>query len=432
MNLLFEINQIVYNGMPLTYIRNESELKLRDIREFIWKDEEVEKICWDIHYISELSEKKLKKLYEYMNENKNIFFEKNKEELFNKKNISINTKKQTEKLIKSLSWSKIYSWLNNKKGFIKTYFEKEPFFETKEILFGSALWKMIELQEYNDEDRIVEECMTWNWERSTDTRKEEILRKSINNIKENTKFVEKLQELEFDLYSEYENKFQDFINWVCTLWFSDNCSSDWKGLKEFKTWKTAWDDERVNNHWQLDLYCLLTYLKKWYFPNDVELIWFPTAENENGEIIPSWEIKKFKFDVEKNKQRILAWQEKIPKIFEEIQVAQKEWENQKNNENESEFSENLFFQVYELQKQIDKLTDEQKDIKKQIEENMKAGNLKDYKVEWIGSVFYTQRKKYEYSEEIINAEKDFKKMKKDFEAEAEPTITESLSFRFSK
>jgi hypothetical protein len=40
-----------------------------------------------------------------------------------------------EKLVKSLSWSKISTWLKNRKQFIKTYFEKEDFFETKEILF---------------------------------------------------------------------------------------------------------------------------------------------------------------------------------------------------------------------------------------------------------------------------------------------------------
>jgi hypothetical protein len=40
-----------------------------------------------------------------------------------------------EPIVKSLSWSRIYSWTNSKKQFIKTYFEKEPFFETKEIIF---------------------------------------------------------------------------------------------------------------------------------------------------------------------------------------------------------------------------------------------------------------------------------------------------------
>ena len=108
----------------------------------------------------------------------------------------------SERLVKSLSWTKIYSWLNNKKQFIKTYFEWEPFFETKEILFGSCLWKMIELKEYENEDLIVMECMkNFDWEIIEDKRKEEILRTSFKNISQNTKFIEKLQELEFDYFS---------------------------------------------------------------------------------------------------------------------------------------------------------------------------------------------------------------------------------------
>ena len=339
----------------------------------------------------------------------------------------------SERLVKSLSWTKIYSWLNNKKQFIKTYFEWEPFFETKEILFGSCLWKMIELKEYDNEDLVVEECMkNFDWEIIEDKRKEGILRTSFKNISQNTKFIEKLQELEFDLFSEFENKFQDFIDWVCTLWYSDNCSSDWKGLKEFKTWKWVWDEKRVDEHWQLDLYCLLTFLKKWYFPENIELIWFPTSENESGEIILTWEIKRFNFNVEKNKERILAWKEKIPKIFTEIYEAQLEWENQKFAENNWEFSEKLFLEAYELQKEIDKLTEKQNFLKKQIEEKMKSWNLRDYKVEWVWSVFYTQRKKFNYDENVKNAEENFKKIKKEFEANAVPEIVETLSFRFSK
>ena len=128
----------------------------------------------------------------------------------------------------------------------------------------------------------------------------------------------------------------------------------------------------------------------------------------------------------------MAWKEKIPKIFAEIYEAQLEWENQKFAENNWEFSENLFFQAYELQKEIDKLTEQQTEVKKQIEEKMKAWNLRDYKVEWIWSVFYTQRKKFNYDENVKNAEENFKKIKKEFETNAVPEIVETLSFRFSK
>jgi hypothetical protein len=56
--------------------------------------------------------------------------------------------------IKSLSWSKIYSFENFRSQFIKTYFEEAPFFETKEIAFGKVLGTMIEERDF-DEDVII-------------------------------------------------------------------------------------------------------------------------------------------------------------------------------------------------------------------------------------------------------------------------------------
>jgi hypothetical protein len=63
---------------------------------------------------------------------------------------------------------------------------------------------------------------------------------------------------------------------------------------------------------------------------------------------------------------------------------------------------------------------------------MNKYSLKDYKIEWLWSVFYTQRKSYEYDENIKNAEDTLKQIKKDFEKTHEPIIKESLSFRLSK
>gem|GEM_PF-6524892 len=65
-----------------------------------------------------------------------------------------------DRKVKSLSWSKVYLWLNDRKNFIKTYFEGEPFFATKEVIFGSVLGAMIELQEFEDEDRIIQRVMS--------------------------------------------------------------------------------------------------------------------------------------------------------------------------------------------------------------------------------------------------------------------------------
>jgi len=235
-----------------------------------------------------------------------------------------------EQKVKSLSWSKINMWLTNKKWFIETYFEWKEFFETKEILFWKTLWKMLELQEFEDEDKIVNECLrNLNWEVKVEKRKEDIIRTSFRNIQN---FSEQLFYFSsFDCYSEFERKLQGFINCVPVLWFADNTDKDLKNIFEFKTWKTPWTQDKVNEFWQLDIYCLLTLNEMWYLPDNVSLFWFETQTNENNEIQLTWNIEKFVFDIEKNKWRIYDWQLKIAQIFEEIQEAQKEWELLQNN-----------------------------------------------------------------------------------------------------
>lgn len=237
-----------------------------------------------------------------------------------------------EQKVKSLSWSKINSWLTNKKWFIETYFEWKEFFETKEILFWKTLWKMLELQEFEDEDKIVTECLrNFDWIVENDKRKEEIIRTSFENIIKNKWFVKYMtEEFSFFVFSEFERRLQNFVNWVCTLWFVDNCNKSLNNIFEFKTWKTPWTDDKVNSFWQLDIYCLLTYLEKWYLPKDVQLVRFETKNNENGDIEPTGRILFFDYNIRKNEERILEWKEKIPQIFDEIQQAQKEWELQNN------------------------------------------------------------------------------------------------------
>lgn len=331
-----------------------------------------------------------------------------------------------EKLVKSLSWSKISMWLKNRKQFIKTYFEKEDFFETKEILFWKCLWKVIEEWEFENEDYIVLSCLEdFNWEIILDKRKEKLLRQAFKNIK---KYADIFQDLQFDLLPVYEHKLQEFIDGVCVLGYVDNTNKELTKIKEFKTWKKPWTQEDVDENGQLDIYCLLIYITKWYLPEDVELIWFETRDNEKWEIDLTWRIERFKYDVEKNKERILLWKEKIPEIFEVIQKEQLAWEKRKWKEDL--FDKNLLHKLYELEIEKKSIELRQTELKEQIQKNLELNKLEDYKLEWVWSVFYTTRKKYEYSQEILDLEKNYKDAKKEFEKKAKPEITKSLSFRF--
>jgi hypothetical protein len=79
---------------------------------------------------------------------------------------------------------------------------------------------------------------------------------------------------------------------------------------------------------------LLIWLETGKFPEDMELIWFETENDENGYIRPTGKIERFPYKIDPHKeQRIKNWQDDIFGIFLDIQQAQKEWEDQKFNEN---------------------------------------------------------------------------------------------------
>ena len=336
-----------------------------------------------------------------------------------------------QRKVRSLSWSKVKMWTENKKNFINTYFDWKPFFETKEIIFWSTLWNMIEMWEYYDIEKIVDKVMRdFNGEVVVDIRKEKIVRQSIINIQENPEFIWKLEELSFDFWSEYEIKMDSFIDDVYLLWFADNWTDDWKKIKEFKTWKGAWTQKKVNEHWQLDFYCLLTYLTKWYLPDDVELTWFPTKDDWNWGITITGEIKTFKYDVEKFKDRILGWEEKIPKIFLDIQKEQIAWETQKDWETAEKIEDNKIMELADLWKQIKRLQEREKEIKKEVEEDLKNNWVEKYALDWIWTAYFTKRKTYKYPDEIKELETEYKEKKKEYEKSDNAEFTEKESFTF--
>jgi hypothetical protein len=74
---------------------------------------------------------------------------------------------------------------------------------------------------------------------------------------------------------------------------------------------------------------------------------------------------------------------------------------------------------------------------------MKDKKVDTYKQEWIWSFYYIQRKKWDYSEDIISKEETINEkykdemvevnvLKQDFEEKHEPDISYSLSFRLWK
>lgn len=346
--------------------------------------------------------------------------------------------------IKSLSWSKINSFENSRSQFIKTYFEEEPFYETKEIIFWKVLWTIIELWSF-DEEEIITTLSKWrNWEiQEIESWKLKNYKEVINRISENEDFVEKLLDFQFDLFPVYEQRLQQFIDWICCLGFLDNCPDIvdtwlWE-FREFKTWKKPWDQERADNHWQLYFYALMIEEQSWNLPKTAYLDWIETAEDENGNIIPTWEIKTFKVDIDP--KEVKKMRRKIPKIFKQMNDEYEKW--LESQEWQLEIDTSKMKEYAELERQKKDILEKQSLLKTEIDKEMKEKKVDTYKQEWIWSFYYIQKKKWEYPEDIIKKEENINEkfkdemqevleLKSEFEEKTEPDITYNLSFRLWK
>lgn len=345
-----------------------------------------------------------------------------------------------ERKIKSLSWSKINTFLEYPKNFIKTYFEEEPFFETKEILFWKVMSAILELNSFDFEEILEHLSKDRNGEKKQlELWKIDILKKSFENIVNNENFSENLLNFQFNLFSEYEKYLQNFIDWICCLGFIDNAKNDLTEFREFKTGKTPWTQDRAENHWQLYFYSILIEAETGKLPEKCYLDWIVTEEDEEWIIKPTWEIKTFEVKIEKRK--ITKMKKDLPKIFENMQKMYEKWleDAEKNIEMETD----IFEEYAELEAEKKILEEKIKVLKLEIDKKLKEKNLDSFKIEWVWNFYYTQRKSWEYDENILNKEREIKekyekdfekieKLKKEFEKNNEAKISESLSFRAEK
>ena len=345
-----------------------------------------------------------------------------------------------ERKIKSLSWSKINTFLEYPKNFIKTYFEGEPFFETKEILFWKVMSAILELSSFDFEEILEHLSKNRNWEKiEIENWKIDILKKSFDNISENENFVENLMNFQFNLFPDYEKYLQKFINNICCLGFIDNSKTDLTEFREFKTWKKEWNQDRAESHWQIYFYAILIEAETGKLPEKCYLDWIVTQEDEEGLIKPTWEIKTFEVKIDKKK--VEKMKKDLPKIFDDMQKLYEKWleDNEKNIEIETD----IFEEYAELEAEKKTLEEKLRVLKWEIDEKLKEKNLDNFKLEWVWNFYYTQRKNWVYNEEILKAEEklkvDFEKkfekiteMKKEFEEKNEPKISLSLAFRAEK
>lgn len=345
-----------------------------------------------------------------------------------------------ERKIKSLSWSKINTFLEYPKNFIKTYFEEEPFFETKEILFWKTMSAILELNSFDLEEILEHISKDRNWEfKQLENWKINILSKSFENIVKNENFIENLMNFQFHLFPEYEKYLQNLINNICCLWFLDNAKKDLTEFREFKTGKTPWTQKRAEEHGQITFYAILIEAETGKLPEKAYLDWIITEEDEEWIIKPTGEIKTF--EVKIDKEKVEKMKKDLPKIFDDMQKLYEKW--LEDAEKNIEIDTDIFEKYALLEAEKKELEEKIKFLKTEIDKKLKEKNIDSFKIDGIWNFYYIQRKSWAYDEKILEAEnkvkvsfeKKFEKiaeMKKEFEEKNDPKITESLSFRAEK
>lgn len=130
-------------------------------------------------------------------------------------------------------------------------------------------------------------------------------------------------------HSKMEHGWRVFFGKIELIGYADSfCLKSKKKLAEYKTGKKAWDQDRVDNHGQLTMYCLMNYITNKIKPDDVEiqLAWMPTKENGDFSISFVEPIeKKIKiFKTKRTMSQILDFCKRINKTYKEMLKYAKE------------------------------------------------------------------------------------------------------------
>jgi len=219
--------------------------------------------------------------------------------------------------------------------------------------------------------------------------------------------------------SEY--KLEGYIGWVPMLGYLDTASDCLTRFKEFKTGKTEWTQEKANSHWQLYIYAILLEQETWYIP-ECELIWRKTENRSDWTIWFTDDEPKI-FPIEWDEHRMKHWRKEVPRIWTEIQEAHKAWEADEGKE----YDDACLIEYAEYQRKIKELQSKAESLKPFISALLDQKGSKITTKDW--SWYYTEKKIYEYPEEILRAEAIVDKAKDEFKKTAEAKISKSLTFR---
>ena len=86
--------------------------------------------------------------------------------------------------------------------------------------------------------------------------------------------------------SKFEQPFNIVFKDIPLVGYADSfCDKTYKILYEYKTGVKKWDQKRVDEHGQIDLYLLMNFVTNKIRPEEmqVKLVWLPTERKESGD-----------------------------------------------------------------------------------------------------------------------------------------------------
>lgn len=226
-----------------------------------------------------------------------------------------------------------------------------------------------------------------------------------------------------------EHKIEVEIGGINLLSYIDSGMESYTDFFEYKTGKIPWDQQRVDDHEQLDFYALCYYIASGQktIPN-IKLYWIETIEHElengNKEIEYTGVIKEFERIITKND--LVTMMAKIITTRKEID----DWEYE-----ELEIDDNKVDRYIELQKEIKEKTEEVNLIKLEILTLMENQKVK-YASSERGSFTVSERKSWNYSklltEKANNYKKEISKEQKKEQKNGDASYSTTKSLRFTE
>ncbi len=288
-----------------------------------------------------------------------------------------------------LSWSQYNLWNTNPSAYRKIYFEKEQSFVTKEMKFGKNFSEALEEENFFGASERAKKIYCG---------------------------LPKCNQAELELRANV-----DGINLLSYLDTAEVEGDLIPEFREYKTGKAKWTQARANEHGQIKFYAVVITEKTGKPPKKANLDWIPTIENGNG-IEFTGEIKSFPVRI--TKKDVNAMKGEIKRTAVEISEAFERWKQQKKED----INQKLLKDFWKTQQKLDELKAKEAELKGLIQANFEECLVDNYQTAF-GSFYFTNRKKFHYSEYVKIEEAKLKELKKAEEQTAEYDESKIFSFR---